>query len=83
MSKGFIDCVFTISNYGVDAKVVTRALLRKKGSNAKGTSISITLVLKQCHEIKKLEFIGQALYLVWKLIKLLLSKVCKFILKKI
>lgn len=82
MSKGFIDCVFTISNYDADAKVVTRALLRKKGSNAKGTSISIT-VLKQYHEIKKLEFIGQALYLVWKLIKFLLSKVGKFILKMI
>ncbi len=55
MSKGFIDCVFTISNYGADAKVVTRALLRKKGSNAKGTSISGALVLKPRHEIQKFE----------------------------
>lgn len=83
MSKRFIDCVFTISNYGADAKVVTRALLRKKGSNSKGTSISVTLVLKQCQKIKRLEVLGQALFLLWKIIKLLLSKIYKFILKKV
>lgn len=55
MSKGTIDCVFTISNYGADAKVVTRALLRKQGSVAKGASISGALVLKPRYEIKKFE----------------------------
>lgn len=45
MSKGFIDAVFTIANYGADARVTTRCLLRKQGSNAKGASISGALVI--------------------------------------
>ena len=55
MSKGFINCVFTIQNYGADARVTTRCLLRKEGSNAKGASISGALVVKPRYEIKKFE----------------------------
>ena len=55
MSKGFIDAVFTIANYGADARVTTRCLLRKQGSNAKGASISGALVIKPRYEIKKFE----------------------------
>lgn len=55
MSKGKIDVVFNVTSYGSDPKVLMRAMLRKEGSNTKGASIAVALVLKPHHEIKKFE----------------------------
>ena len=51
--KGTIEVQFSISNYGPDPRVTTRAILRKKGSNSTGKAGC--LIIKPKHEIKKFE----------------------------
>ena len=55
MSKGKIDVVFNITNYGVDPKITMRAMLKKANSNLTKGSLAGTLVLKPKHEIAKFE----------------------------
>lgn len=55
MSLGKIDVCFTITNYGSDPKIASRALLRKEGAIVKNGSIGGSLLVKPAHEIKKYE----------------------------
>lgn len=53
--KGKIDVTFTVSNYGADPRVVTRALLRKANTIYKKGSNAGALILNPKHEIAKFE----------------------------